>query len=84
MNSPPEPYQPASGTEGADFMALFCDRCTRDAAFRDGTGESCPIVANTIVFKVTDERYPREWIYGSDGYPVCTAFQAAPFHGGKS
>lgn len=67
-------YQPASGGEGAEFMATFCDRCTKDAAFRAGTGDSCPIAANTMVLTPADAEYPREWIYGADGEPTCTAF----------
>jgi len=72
----PELYQPSNGIEGACFMELFCDRCTRDAAFRAGTGDSCEIVANTMVYSVDDEAYPREWIYGPDDAPTCTAFEA--------
>lgn len=68
-------YQPSSGCEGADFQEAFCDRCAADQAFRDGTGDGCPIIANTMVFAVEDERYPAEWIYGADGKPTCTAFK---------
>lgn len=71
----PEPYQPGSGLEGADFMAAYCDRCQHDQAFRDGTGDSCPIAANTMVFTPEDDAYPREWIYGADDEPTCTAFR---------
>jgi hypothetical protein len=67
------PYRPTSGTEGADFMEAFCDRCTRDAAFRAGTGDSCPIAADTMVFAVTDPEYPAEWVQDERG-PRCTAF----------
>lgn len=88
MASPSETaelYQPANGMEGAEFMSDLCDRCARDAAFRNGTGDSCPIVAATMVYSVEDEAYPREWIYGPDSLPTCTAFEAdAATPGGQS
>lgn len=71
-----ERYRPSSGCEGADFQEEFCSRCRADQAFRDGTGDSCPIIAATMVFDVDDENYPAEWIYGADGKPTCTAFAA--------
>ncbi len=56
-------------------MARFCDRCVRDAAFRDGTGDSCSIAANTMIYDVADNAYPAEWRKdGSEG-PRCTAFE---------
>jgi hypothetical protein len=67
-------YQPSSGSEGAWFMSRFCDLCKRDAAFRDGTGDSCPIAADTMVYSVDDPEYPREWIEDESG-PRCTAFE---------
>lgn len=68
------PYRPANGTEGAVFMSWFCDHCERDRAFRDGTGDSCPIVAATMVFDIDDPNYPPEWREGEDG-TFCTAFE---------
>lgn len=79
-----ELYQPSSGLEGAAFMAAFCDRCQHDAAFQAGTGDSCPIAADTMVFHTTDEGYPREWVYDPEGYPTCTAFLASPDSSGKA
>lgn len=71
-----EPYRPANGFEGADFMAVFCNRCQHDAAFRAGTGESCPIAANTMVYDEDDPAYPVEWREDGPQGPRCTAFQA--------
>lgn len=70
-----EKYRPSNGTEGQLFMDWFCDRCKRDAAFRDGSGDSCPIVADAFTFNVSDPKYPAEWQYGTDGQPCCTAFE---------
>lgn len=77
-----ERYQPVSGMEGAEFMSVFCDRCTRDQAFRDGTGDSCPIAAATMVFDVEDDEYPAEWVYRDDT-PTCTAFDRAALAAGE-
>ena len=69
-------YRPANGMEGAVFMAHFCDRCERDRAYRDGTGDSCPIAAATMAFSATDPEYPREWVEDEQG-ARCTAFEQA-------
>jgi hypothetical protein len=72
------PYRPSTGTEGADFMASFCDHCQRDAEFQvtQEAEDGCPIVAATMGCGTHDDpEYPAEWIYGTDGLPTCTAFE---------
>ena len=71
-----KPYRPSNGIEGRDFMSSYCDRCARDAAYRDGTGDSCPIAARSIGCLVDDPEYPTEWTHTSVGEPTCTAFEA--------
>lgn len=71
------PYRPANGFEGADFMASFCDRCERDEAFRQGTGDSCSIVADTMCLDTDEEGYPVEWRQDGPEGPRCTAFVRA-------
>ena len=68
-----QPYRPSCGSEGADFMAAWCDRCERDAAFREDRGDSCPIAVATMVYRETDPDYPPEWRI-TNGRPHCTAF----------
>jgi hypothetical protein len=68
------PYRPSNGTEGIDFQARWCDRCKRDAAYRAGTGNSCPIVAATLAYNIDEPSYPKEWIRDETG-PRCTAFE---------
>lgn len=70
-------YRPSNGSEGADFMSEFCDRCQRDAAFQDGTGDSCQIAAATMAYNIADPEYPKEWIEDERG-PRCTAFEPIP------
>jgi len=71
-------FRPSCGSEGMDFMDRFCDRCERDAAFqRDPfNNDGCSIAAATMALQVDEEGYPKEWIYGDDGEPTCTAFVA--------
>jgi len=72
------PYRPSNGTEGADFEDCYCNRCARDAAFRETNYEGdpalgCQILADTFVYAITDPKYPKEWIEDELG-PRCTAF----------
>lgn len=72
------PYRPANGTEGDCFIEYWCGRCLRDQAYRDGTGDSCPIVAATLALNIDDPDYPKEWIQ-NEAFPYsprCTAFVA--------
>lgn len=73
--SNPRKYRPSNGSEGADFIDRWCGNCERDRAFREDTGDSCPIVANTFVYDVDNPKYPTEWQYGLDGHPKCIAFE---------
>lgn len=79
-----KPYRPSNGTEGDMFQARWCDRCTRDAAFRQAwdmdetpADDGCEILANTMCFATDDPEYPREWQYSTKGQPLCTAFEPA-------
>jgi len=73
-----EAYQPANGTEGEDFQEVWCVRCKRDAAFQADmeNNDGCPILADTMCFRIDEPGYPKEWVYGDDGEPMCTAFEA--------
>lgn len=72
-----EKYRPSNGSEGEMFAARWCEQCEADRAYRDGTGESCEIIARTMVFDTDEADYPREWQYDATGQPCCTAFVAA-------
>jgi hypothetical protein len=65
-----EKYRPANGTEGDFFRAEYCDQCQRHSY-----QAPCQICGSTFFLDVDDEEYPVEWQYGSDGQPMCTAFQ---------
>ncbi len=70
------PYRPSNGTEGVDFIERWCGRCLRDEAYRNGTGDSCPIVADSLAIgDINDLRYPKEWVEDEPfGNARCTAF----------
>jgi hypothetical protein len=71
-----EKYRPANGMEGAIFIQRWCDRCERDAAYRAGTGDSCPIAAGVMALDASDPEYPGQWTVSDNGTPICTAFQS--------
>jgi len=76
-----EKYQPSNGTEGEFFFSAWCEHCARDKTMSEGKdydecdeSEICEIIGATMRFKVEDPGYPKEWVYGTDGQPKCTAF----------
>ncbi len=62
-----KPYRPSNGTEGDIFMEMYCDRCAKR--------EYCVIPCVSMAFEKDDPEYPKEWLFGSDGVPICTAIE---------
>jgi hypothetical protein len=78
-----KPYRPGSGTEGMAFDERWCNHCTRDEEYRNDPdnvdpAKGCQILSNTFILEINDPEYPKEWIYGKDGRPCCTAFTTDP------
>lgn len=50
----------SNGTEGADWQSNWCDRCLRDAPFRNGLkgATGCPI----LLVALAAEKTPAEWM----------------------
>ena len=76
-------YRPGSGTEGCAFDDAWCSGCARDAEYREGGDDAdpalgCKILADSFCYDINDPKYPKEWIYGRDGRPRCTAFTTDP------
>lgn len=76
-----KPYRPSNGTEGCGFYERFCFKCDRDAHMNSGKEwdkcephEICSIIGDTLAYDIKHPKYPKEWIYGEDGRPTCTAF----------
>lgn len=53
-------YRPSNGSEGADFMADFCDKCKRDRAFQldPANNDGCSIAAHTMAYQIDHPDYP--------------------------
>lgn len=76
-----KPYRPSNGTEGAIFIDNWCAQCERDHGMMAGLpledcddNSICGIIADTYCYAVDDPAYPKEWQYGNDGQPRCTAY----------
>lgn len=71
-----KPYRPSNGTEGEIFQETWCAGCEADRGFREDHErfDGCPIIANTMALAIDDPDYPKEWVYRSDGQPMCSAF----------
>lgn len=65
-------YRPTTGTEGEIFQELWCHRCSKDTE-----AEPCQILDWTMVLAIDHPDYPKEWVWGDDDVPQCTAFSAA-------
>jgi hypothetical protein len=61
-----KPYRPSNGTEGEMFCSMWCANCAMVSA--------CLVFSATLWLGTEDPNYPREWQYGEDGQPKCTAF----------
>ena len=62
-----QPYQPSNGMEGMMFMEQFCDDCEYLA--------NCAIIPLSMIFRIGDKNYPKEWIHNDKGEPICTRFK---------
>lgn len=72
----PDPYQPSNGTEGMCFTEKFCEQCIHEkfTHTQDDDDKKCDIFSRTMYLTPKDDDYPKEWIYGVDGKPTCTAW----------
>jgi len=73
-------YRPSNGSESYMFQEQFCERCVKDAKYReteDGA-DGCKILARTWRYAIDDPKYPVEWTHDERGRPTCTAFEAMP------
>lgn len=71
-------YIPSNGSEGEAFFSWWCTQCQRDKSMREGADlddcdddEKCEIIAASFRGEA------KEWVYGPDGQPMCTAFVPA-------
>lgn len=62
-------WRPSNSNDGM-FMEEICGDCEHDAAFRDGTGDSCEIAA-----AMYRNGGGPDWVIGLDGQPFCKQFK---------
>ncbi|MDF3821679.1 hypothetical protein P3G55_17375 [Leptospira sp. 96542] len=73
-----EPYRPSNGSEGELFMGAWCAACQRDKAFREGEQlDGCDDNEVCAIIGASFRGEAKEWVYGADGQPKCTAFVPA-------
>src|SRR6202012_2792597 len=71
-----KPYRPSSGTEGMWFADTFCSHCIHGKYEHTGDVKDnpCEIITASFMCDLSDPLYPKEWVYGDDGNPTCTAW----------
>jgi len=65
-----KPYRPSNGSEGEIFFSTYWAACTKSKR-----SDPCEIEGAAMFYQIGDEDYPKQWIYGRDGQPKCTAFR---------
>jgi len=63
-------FMPSNGTEGMRFTEAFCDNCLHQHPDPDKKPQCFEILMKSLM----DEQ-PDEWIFNSEGWPVCTAWK---------
>ncbi len=67
-----KPFRPSNGTEGEVFEKYFCHKCSKE----DEELEIwCDIHNRALFHDRKESQYPKEWIFDSEGWPICTAFE---------
>jgi hypothetical protein len=68
-------YRPSNGTEGMDFMELWCEQCEKFQSENEFLEDrDCDILARSFWCDEDDKDYPPEFTY-DEGQPCCMAFK---------
>ena len=64
------------------FYEKWCMECARDKHMSEGKDwdeceedEICSIIGDTLAYSIDDPKYPKQWVYGQNGRPMCLAFE---------
>lgn len=72
-------FRPSNGTCGEIFHEAFCYQCIHERwvhrMSEDRDEDKCEIWSRVMAYEKDDPRYPTEWIYNSEGWPVCTSWK---------
>ena len=94
---PGKPWQPRNGREGDRFQKSWCCQCERDKLMNGTATEEEYDADESLCCPILSASYrgeAKEWQYGKNGQPCCTAFVAKcselpdkltpdPFYGGR-
>lgn len=77
----PVVFYPSSRDERETFYDVYCRRCAKDKAMRDGLSdrdtpddaECCDLIGASTMYRPDAEGYPKEWHYRG-GIAVCSDF----------
>lgn len=69
-----KPYRPSNGTEGSYFESSHCLQCINSNPNPNGK-KQCEIWHDVHEFDISNENYPKEWIYDQSNKPTCTAWK---------
>lgn len=73
------PFRPSNGTEGDIFMDSFCFNCIHERwthrQNEDRDEDKCEIMSRSLLYDANDDRYPKEWVYNEEGWPVCAKWK---------
>lgn len=64
-------WQPSNGTEGEIFIEEHCMICRHCNPDPEGK-KQCEILCKTMVYDISDEKYPKEWQLNEEEEPICT------------
>lgn len=69
-------FTPSNGTEGMIFCGAFCDRCIHEkfTHTQNHADKQCEILNASLLYDFGTDKYPKEWVYNEEGWPVCTAW----------
>ena len=73
-------YRPSNGTEGMYFQSAWCDNCWHDRHAEKDPCKGCQILANTMLYDVTDPEYPKEWVCNEKREAKCTKYLSYEDH----
>jgi hypothetical protein len=70
-------YCPSNSTAGDVFMSKFCERCSKEKFIHTQVhgDKQCDILNKAIVFEHDNPNFPKEWQYGLEDNPLCTAYR---------
>ena len=70
-------YRPSNGPEGMWFIEEYCSHCIHENFINTAKDDDkkCQILSDTMIYRINDPEYPKEWIYDKNGEPICTEYK---------